>query len=65
MIDLSKPLLAAYAWRHSEYLLLKMSSGCCRSSAPDRGVARSRVPKLCAHGGTRTRARRGSSPRVL
>eukprot|EP00966_Prymnesium_polylepis_P269406 6224162-Prymnesium_polylepis.1 len=37
----------------------------CRSAAPDQGVAKSRVPKLCAHGGTQTRARRGSSPRVL
>eukprot|EP00966_Prymnesium_polylepis_P066171 1535638-Prymnesium_polylepis.1 len=35
------------------------------SSAPDQAVASARVPHLCAHCGARTRARRGSSPRVL
>eukprot|EP00966_Prymnesium_polylepis_P101877 2359469-Prymnesium_polylepis.1 len=37
-----------------------MRSESCGSSAPDQGVARTRVPKLRAHGGTQTRARRGS-----
>ena len=61
----SNPLLAACDWRQSEHFLLELRSESRGSPAPDQAVASARVPKLCAHGGVRTRARRGSSPRVL
>eukprot|EP00966_Prymnesium_polylepis_P268241 6196975-Prymnesium_polylepis.1 len=40
----SNTLLTAHAWQLSEHLLLEMRSESCSSSAPDQGVARSRVP---------------------
>ena len=60
----SNLLLAAHVWRSPEHLLLQMRSESRGSLAPDQAVASARVPKLCVHGGARTRARRGSSPLV-
>jgi len=57
-------LLAAHVWRSPEHLLLQMRSESRGSLAPDQAVASARVPKLCVHGGARTRAHRGSSPLV-
>ena len=60
----SNLLLAAHVWRSPEHLLLQMRSESRGSLAPDQAVASARVPKLCVHGGARTRAHRGSSPLV-
>ena len=60
----SNLLLAAHVWRSPEHLLLQMRSESRGSPAPDQAVASARVPKLCVHGGARTRGRRGSSPLV-
>jgi hypothetical protein len=59
-----EPLLNAHVWQLSGHLLFEVRSESCESSATDQAVASARVPKLCAHGGARTRARRGSTPRV-
>jgi len=60
----SNLLLAAHVWRSPEHLLLQMRSESRGSLAPDQAVASARVPKLCVHGGARTRAHRGPSPLV-
>eukprot|EP00966_Prymnesium_polylepis_P055534 1284232-Prymnesium_polylepis.1 len=61
----SNPLLAACHRRPSEHLRLEMRSESRGMSVGEQKFASERVSQLCAHGGSQTRARRGSSPRVL